>query len=68
MCRADRLELEIVGWMPGKRSQSIDYIVIAGDTSLPDTWTKLETVLNETFLREDGVYLPISMHVYRYGL
>lgn len=29
----DRLEVEIVGWGPGKRSQSIDYRVLAGDTS-----------------------------------
>lgn len=29
----DRLEIEIVGWGPKKRSQSIDYRVIAGDTS-----------------------------------
>lgn len=59
--QSDRLELEIVGWMKGKQSQSIDYRVIMGDTSLPDTWTKLETVLNETFLRDDGVYMPISI-------
>jgi phage terminase large subunit GpA-like protein len=45
--QSDRLELEIVGWMKGKQSQSIDYRVIAGDTSLPDTWTKLETVLTK---------------------
>lgn len=59
--QADRLELEIVGWIKGKQSQSIDYRVIVGDTSLPDTWTKLETVLNETYVREDGVFMPISI-------
>lgn len=59
--QADRLELEIVGWIKGKQSQSIDYRVIIGDTSQPDTWTKLETVLNETFRREDGGYMPISI-------
>lgn len=59
--QADRLELEVVGWMKGKQSQSIDYRIIMGDTSNPDTWTKLETMLNETYRRDDGVYMPISI-------
>lgn len=59
----DRIELEIVGWCPGKRSYSIDYRVLAGTTSGQDSkvWKDLSAVLNETFVREDGAELSISM-------
>jgi len=59
--QADRLELEIVGWLPGKQSQSIDYRIINGDTSQPETWSKLNFVLNETFAKADSTQLPISI-------
>lgn len=59
--QADRLELEIVGWMHGKRSQSIDYRIIDGDTSNELTWSKLETLLNETFMKADGSALPVKI-------
>jgi len=58
--QADRLELEIVGWIKGKESQSIDYRIISGDTSNPDTWKKLDFVLNETFAKADGTLFPVS--------
>jgi phage terminase large subunit GpA-like protein len=74
--QADRLELEIVGWMKGKRSQSLDYRILFGDTTQPAVWQQLDSVLNETFLREDDCVLPISKmaidtgynttHVYNY--
>ncbi|MGZ5302525.1 MAG: phage terminase large subunit family protein [Bacteroidia bacterium] len=59
--QADRIEMEIVGWMKGKRSQSIDYRVINGSTTDPSTWEKLAQILNETFPKADGTRLPISM-------
>lgn len=59
--QADRFEVEIVGWMKGKQSQSIDYRVIMGDTSQESSWQALATLLNETFIREDGAQMQIAM-------
>lgn len=59
--QADRLEIEIVGWMKGKRSQSIEYRIIAGDTSKDETWDQLQALLNEVYLREDNASIPITM-------
>lgn len=57
----DRLELEIVGWCPGKRSYSIDYRVILGKTEEKEVWNKLALVLNEQFERSDGTSMPIKI-------
>ncbi len=57
----DRLELEIVGWCRGKRSYSVDYRVISGDTSSPAVWNELAKVVGETWQREDGVELPLRL-------
>lgn len=72
----DRLELEIVGWIKGKESRSIDYRVISGDTAHAETWDKLDAVLSEQFPRMDGYTMPIAVmaidtgfntqHVYEY--
>lgn len=60
--QADRLEIEIVGWMKGKRSQQIDYRVILGDTTQADVWIDLEKILNETWTREgDKAVLPMRL-------
>ncbi len=57
----DRLELEIVGWMKGKRSQSIDYRVLLGDTAAEVVWIELAKVIEEFIPREDGGRMPISI-------
>ena len=59
--QADRIEVEIVGWMKGKRSQHIDYRVLTGATTKDEAWQQLDKVLNELFEREDGTYLPIRL-------
>lgn len=60
--QADRLELEIVGWMKGKRSQSLEYHVILGDTTQDDVWQQLEEILNKTYTRQgDGAILPLRL-------
>ncbi len=59
--QADRLEVEIVGWMKGKCSQSIDYRVIIGDTATEEVWRKLSTLLDETFVRDDNQQMKISI-------
>lgn len=50
----DRLEVEIVGWCEGRRSYSIDYRVLVGDTSAKPVWDMLAEIINERWLREDG--------------
>lgn len=57
----DRLELEIVGWIPGKQSQSIDYRAIQGDTAKKPVWDELAKVVSETWESEDGRVLPLTM-------
>lgn len=57
----DRLELEIVGWGVGKRSWSVDYRVLLGDTSGEDVWNELAKLLDEQWQREDGVLLGLRM-------
>lgn len=58
--QADRIEVEIVGWMKGKRSQSIDYRILFGDTSADEVWKQLDTVLSEQFVTESGYGHTIS--------
>lgn len=56
----DRLEVEIVGWAKGKRSYSIDYRVLVGDTSDDKVWDELAKVVNEVWTRAgDGLMLPL---------
>lgn len=57
--QADRLEVEIVGWIKGKRSQSLDYRVLLGDTSKEDVWKLLDLILAESFIREDDIEMRI---------
>lgn len=59
--QADRIEVEIVGWIEGRISQSIDYRVLLGDTKKPEVWERLDAIVNEQFQREDGVTLPIRL-------
>jgi phage terminase large subunit GpA-like protein len=58
--QGDRIELEIVGWAKGKKSYSIDYRVIVGDPSNTETWDKLATVVDEIWIRDDGVQMKMS--------
>lgn len=59
----DRLELEIVAWGRGKRSWSVDYRVIRGDTSRMEPWSELDEVLSETWPVEgrDGIEMPLKL-------
>lgn len=57
----DRLELEIVGWCKGKRSYSIDYRVLVGDTANKAVWNELAKVVDEQFEREDGLLMPLRL-------
>jgi phage terminase large subunit GpA-like protein len=59
----DRIEVEIVGWGKDSQSWSIDYIEITGDTSSPDPYLELDSLLNETFGFADNekARLPIKI-------
>lgn len=56
----DRIELEVVGWGKGKRSWSVDYRVLIGDTSDRQVWNDLAKVVGEVWEREDGAVLSLS--------
>lgn len=57
----DRLEVEIVAWGKGKRSWSLDYRVLQGETHKPGVWAQLSLIVNETWEREDGLLLPMKL-------
>jgi terminase, large subunit len=58
----DRLVYEVVGWGRGKRSWSIDAVVIPGDTSdegPTGPWVQLDALLTRTYRHE----LHVDLHV-----
>lgn len=55
----NRLEYEIVGWGAGKRSWGIQYGVIMGDPGQLETWTALDDVLFDNYIRADGQQLQV---------
>ena len=55
----DRFELEIVGWGENKQSWGIEYKVIRGNTSLPETWDRLDQHLLKTYAHSDGGTMQI---------
>lgn len=59
--QADRLEVSIIGWIEGKRSQILDYRVLQGNTDNDDVWAELEKIVSETWIRDDNMMLPLKM-------
>lgn len=57
--QGDRVELEVVGWGPGKESWSIDYVVIPGAFEEVKTRRALSRAINRTYPHASGVDLPI---------
>lgn len=57
----DRLEVQIIGWCTGKRSYSLDYRVLYGDTSDKKVWDELADIVTETWEREDHFIMPLRM-------
>lgn len=59
----DRLEMEIVGWCEGKRSYSVEYRVIMGDTEKTGEdgpWAELrDLIVNGQWEHESGALLPL---------
>jgi len=56
----DRLEVEIVGWGPGKESWGIEYRAFLGDPDGDDVWERLDAFLQAPRSYEDGVQIGIS--------
>jgi phage terminase large subunit GpA-like protein len=63
----DRIELEVVAWGPQMESWSVDYIVLAGDTSTiqtdpnkPCPWRRLKEELGKVYACEGGGEMRIS--------
>jgi len=56
----DRLEMEVVGWGPGRECWGIEYRVFFGDTQGPEVWAELDAALLGSYVRMDGAVLPIS--------
>lgn len=56
----NRFELEVVGWGVGKQSYGIEYIVLYGDTSLPENWNRLDEQLKKIYAYGDNKQMGIS--------
>lgn len=56
----NRLELHVVGWGYDKRRWVLDYRVLPGEVSTLEAWNELAKVVNEVWVREDGVELPMQ--------
>lgn len=52
--QADRIEVQIRGWMKGRTSQMIDYRVLPGDTSKPEVWADMDGLMSERWCFEDA--------------
>jgi phage terminase large subunit GpA-like protein len=60
--QADRLEIEVVGWIKGKTSQSIEYIQLIGDTNQAEVWGDLSKLLMKTWVRQgDNAIVPLRL-------
>lgn len=57
--QADRLEVQLIGWMEGKRSQVIDYRVLVGNTDNSEVWKELAKIVTETWVRADNHAIPL---------
>jgi phage terminase large subunit GpA-like protein len=59
----DRIVYEVVGWGRGKRSWSIDYGELPGDTADIERgpWSELDALLARTYPHAAGVEMPIRM-------
>ena len=56
----DRLELEVVGWGPGKESWGVAYTTLMGDPSQPSVWQLLDGQLARSWQTQDGRRLVVA--------
>lgn len=58
--QADRLELLVVGWGRWLEAWVIDYQIVRGDPSDPQTWARLDALLQTRYPHAFGQTLPIA--------
>lgn len=58
--QGNRIECEVVGWCHGKRTYSVDYVVIPGDTATDAPWQKLAERLATPYTAADGRSMVIA--------
>jgi len=58
--QADRIELEVVGWGPGRESWGIAYRVLMGDPANQAVWQQLDEHLSMIRETEDGRRLAVA--------
>lgn len=56
----NRLVVEIVGWVPGLETYSIDYRTLLGDPAQSPVWAELDQFLLTKYPHPSGASLPIS--------
>jgi len=57
--QGNRIEAEILGWGKGRRTWSIEYLTILGNTAESEVWDKLQTALDKTYTSADGREMKI---------
>lgn len=58
--QADRIEVQVLGWMAREHTAVIDYRVIDGEPTDPDTWTALDEYLAQPIRNAFGVDMRIA--------
>jgi len=58
--QADRIEVQVTGWGPGRESWMVDYLVLEGSTERPEVWDKLTEVLNRQYVNAAGASFGIA--------
>lgn len=56
-----RLETEIVGWTRDRKSYSIDYRIIGGETVGNGPWNEIDKILKEEWITPNGRKLRVAM-------
>jgi phage terminase large subunit GpA-like protein len=58
--QADRIEGEVVAWAEDGESWSVEYMVLAGETTQPEVWEDLAEALKTTYKHESGQQMLIE--------
>lgn len=56
----DRIEVDVWGWGRNLQSWLVDHIVIEGDTSRPEIWTRLTDILPRTWTHASGTQMALA--------
>lgn len=59
--QGDRLEVEVIAWASDGENWSLEYSVLRGNTELISTFDQLFSVMDQHWVREDGVVISVDM-------